>query len=107
MTVLIYQSGLLATDDADIGKAGPVGLFLIVSLLVAVFLLGRSMRTHLRRVPLEFPDTGPAARRADSEREVFDGEVLDRSEDLPGSRGDDPDRPRRPRSSPKDDDSGR
>jgi len=47
--------GLLAGEE-DIGKAGPVGLFLIVSLLIVVFFLGRSMRTHLRRVPLEFPD---------------------------------------------------
>lgn len=55
-------SSVLAAND-DIGKAGPFGLFLIVSLLVAVLFLGRSMRTHLRRVPLEFPEPDPSADR--------------------------------------------
>lgn len=73
--------------DDDIGKAGPVGLFLILSLLIVVFLLGRSMRTHLRRVPLEFPDPAESTRRSDdgaaadssestSEDQARDGEII-------------------------------
>ena len=47
----------------DVGKAGPLGLLLIVMLLIAVILLGRSMGRHLKRVPRSFdpedqvPDT--------------------------------------------------
>jgi hypothetical protein len=41
----------------DVGKAGPLGLLLIVVLLIAVALLVRSMTTHLKRVPSSFdPD---------------------------------------------------
>jgi hypothetical protein len=47
----------------DVGKAGPFGLLLIVLLLIAVLLLGRSMGRHLKKVPRSFdpadqvPDT--------------------------------------------------
>ena len=80
MTKALTAIGLLAAEE-DIGKAGPVGLFLIVSLLIVVFFLGRSMRTHLRRVPLEFPDQtkpqpdGPESRILDDG--VIEGEILD------------------------------
>lgn len=41
----------------DIGKAGPLGLLLIVLLLVAVALLVKSMSGHLKKVPRTFdPD---------------------------------------------------
>ena len=41
----------------DIGKAGPLGLLLIVVLLVAVVVLVKSMSGHLKRVPPSFdPD---------------------------------------------------
>jgi hypothetical protein len=41
----------------DVGKAGPLGLLLIVVLLIAVALLVRSMSTHLKRLPPSFdPD---------------------------------------------------
>ncbi|MGY5884521.1 hypothetical protein [Modestobacter lacusdianchii] len=53
----------------DVGKAGPVGLFLIVVLLVAVILLGRSMGRHLKRVPRSFD---PADRVPDSPAELVD-----------------------------------
>ncbi len=96
MTAQIGLAAVLATEDADVGKAGPFGLFLIVSLLIAVFLLGRSMRTHLRRVPLEFPDTSPEARRtseqAASDAEVLEGDVLE-GPDPPGARGRGSERP--------------
>ncbi|WP_222265458.1 hypothetical protein [Modestobacter marinus] len=47
----------------DVGKGGPFGLLLIVLLLIAVLLLGRSMGRHLKKVPSSFdpadqvPDT--------------------------------------------------
>jgi hypothetical protein len=41
----------------DIGKAGPLGLLLIVLLLIAVAVLVKSMAGHLKRVPRSFdPD---------------------------------------------------
>ena len=46
----------------DVGKAGPLGLLLIVLLLVAVALLVRSMTTHLKRIPKSFD---PADRAVD------------------------------------------
>jgi hypothetical protein len=49
----------------DVGKAGPLGLLLIVLLLIATALLVRSMSKHLKKVPrsfepedrVEIPDT--------------------------------------------------
>jgi hypothetical protein len=38
----------------DVGKAGPIGLALIVALLIAVALLVKSMSRHLKRVPRSF-----------------------------------------------------
>lgn len=96
MTHGLTTIGFLAAEE-DIGKAGPVGLFLIVSLLIVVFLLARSMRTHLRRVPLEFPDQtkplpdGPGPRVADDG--VIEGEILDRPADGQRGDGDGPQRP--------------
>ena len=41
----------------DIGKAGPLGLLLIVLLLIAVSLLVKSMAGHLKKLPRSFdPD---------------------------------------------------
>ena len=58
---------LLAAEEPqlpeDVGKSGPLGLLLIVLLLIAVILLGRSMGRHLKKVPRSFdpvdqvPDT--------------------------------------------------
>ncbi len=90
----------------DIGKAGPVGLFLIVSLLIVVFLLARSMRTHLRRVPFEFPDntssTGPdpSEPAAPDDRVIegeVEGEIVDRPADARKSAEREPRRPDTPR----------
>ena len=38
----------------DIGKAGPLGLLLIVVLLIATALLVKSMSGHLKRLPRSF-----------------------------------------------------
>ncbi len=38
----------------DVGKSGPLGLFLTLVLLLAVVLLVRSMGRHLKRIPPSF-----------------------------------------------------
>ncbi|MCW2584375.1 MAG: uncharacterized protein JWQ53_3165 [Klenkia sp.] len=44
----------------DVGKSGPFGLLLVVVLLVAILLLGRSMGKHLKRLPRSFePEEAP------------------------------------------------
>jgi hypothetical protein len=51
--------------DTDKGKGSPIGLFVVLVLLVAVYFLYRSMNKHLRRVPPTFDqpagDLGKAA----------------------------------------------
>ncbi|MGV0849781.1 hypothetical protein [Mycolicibacterium phlei] len=54
----------------DFGKASPIGLLIVVLLLIAVFLLVRSMNKQLRKVPKSFDDvgqdaTGPGPETAD------------------------------------------
>lgn len=80
-------AGLLATAE-DVGKAGPIGLFLILSLLIAVLLLGRSMRTHLRRVPTEFPPPQPPTQPGPAHPQpgmqpppVIEGDIVDEPPD--------------------------
>jgi hypothetical protein len=46
----------------DVGKSGPLGLFLLLVLLVAVALLVRSMNRHIRRLPRSFDDAGDGPR---------------------------------------------
>ncbi|MDQ4037771.1 MAG: hypothetical protein M3313_05350 [Actinomycetota bacterium] len=97
MTAGLQIIGPLAGEE-DVGKAGPVGLFLILSLLIVVFFLGRSMRTHLRRVPLEFPDPtssrpseGPDASGQDAGG--AEGEIVERPDGRPRRRDGRPDEP--------------
>ena len=57
----------------DVGKAGPLGLLLMIVLLIVVLLLGRSMGRHIKRVPVSFdPDEQPVA-VPDSPAELIDG----------------------------------
>ncbi|CCH86445.1 conserved protein of unknown function [Modestobacter italicus] len=63
----------------DVGKAGPLGLLLIVVLLVAVVFLGRSMGRHLKRVPRSFD---PADQVPDTPAELIDVPARDPGEDL-------------------------
>jgi hypothetical protein len=62
---------VLAADQLpeDIGKAGPLGLLLIVLLLIAVAFLGRSMAGHLKKVPTTFD---PSAEVPDTPAELVD-----------------------------------
>ena len=52
----------------DVGKAGPFGLLLIVLLLIAILLLGRSMGRHLKKVP---PSFDPADQVPDTPAELM------------------------------------
>jgi hypothetical protein len=53
----------------DVGKAGPLGLLLIVLLLIAVVLLVRSMTGHLKKIPSSFD---PADQVPDTPAELVD-----------------------------------
>jgi hypothetical protein len=63
----------------DVGKAGPLGLLLIVLLLIAVILLGRSMGRHLKKVPRSFD---PADQVPDTPAELIDPPARDPGEAL-------------------------
>jgi hypothetical protein len=69
--------GVLAAEEQlpeDVGKSGPLGLFLLLVLLVAVALLVRSMNRHLRRLPRSFDDDsdGPRVVVPDTPAELVD-----------------------------------
>jgi hypothetical protein len=74
---------LLAVDQQqlpeDVGKSGPLGLLLIVVLLIAILLLGRSMGRHLKRVP---PSFDPADQVPDTPAELIDPPRRDPGEEL-------------------------
>ena len=65
----------------DIGKAGPLGLLLIVLLLIAVALLVKSMAGHLKRVPRSFDPDDAVPEVPDSPAELVEpapgSELLD------------------------------
>ena len=87
----------------DVGKSGPLGLLLTVVLLIAVFLLVRSMTTHLKRIPPSFDPVEPGEQVPDTPAELFEPqpgqEVLDtlrrapRAIEPPRHDDDRPDRP--------------
>ncbi len=57
----------------DVGKSGPLGLFLILVLLLATALLVRSMGKHLRRLPRSFDeDDGPRVVVPDTPAELVE-----------------------------------
>ena len=66
LTLLAVQQ---PQQPEDVGKAGPLGLLLIVVLLIAVLVLGRSMGRHLKRVPRSFD---PADQVPDTPAELID-----------------------------------
>ncbi|MFP5372487.1 MAG: hypothetical protein ACLGI3_17295 [Actinomycetes bacterium] len=61
-----------AQQPEDVGKAGPIGLLLIVLLLIAVALLVRSMTTHLKRIPPSFDPIVDDVRVPDDASELVD-----------------------------------
>ena len=69
-------TALLAAEPQlpeDVGKSGPLGLFLILLLLVATALLVRSMSGHLKRLPRSFDeDDGPRVTVPDTPAELVE-----------------------------------
>ena len=55
----------------DVGKAGPIGLLLIVLLLIATAFLVKSMNRHLKRVPRSF-EPEPQIAVPDDAAELFE-----------------------------------
>ena len=56
----------------DVGKAGPLGLLLIVVLLIATALLVRSMSKHLNKLPRSFDAAEPQIEVPDTPAELLD-----------------------------------
>ncbi|HEV2885770.1 MAG TPA: hypothetical protein VGX49_02565 [Jatrophihabitans sp.] len=52
----LHAAAVLAASDK--GKGSPIGLFVVLLLVIAVYLLYRSMTGHLRRLPEKFPGYG-------------------------------------------------
>jgi hypothetical protein len=52
-------------DTRSGGLAGPMGLFIIVLMCIAVVMLIRNMNKRLRRLPDSFPDAEAARREAE------------------------------------------
>jgi hypothetical protein len=52
-------------DTRNGGLAGPMGLFIIVLMCIAVVMLIRNMNKRLRRLPDSFPDAEAARREAE------------------------------------------
>jgi hypothetical protein len=71
-----YSDALLAAAEdqlpEDVGKSGPLGLFLIVVLMIAVALLVRSMTTHLKRIPPSFDEPAGDVHVPDDASELVD-----------------------------------
>ncbi len=59
------------STGAEFGKAGPIGLVIVLLLLIAVILLIRSMNRHMRKLPASFDAESatppPAESRPDAE----------------------------------------
>lgn len=73
----VYESGMVTAesggggiyfgDDRSGGLAGPTGLFIILSMAVALILLIRNMNKRLRRLPASFEDQEPDAPQSGQE----------------------------------------
>jgi len=67
-----FAAATLAASDT--GKGSPIGLFVVLLLVIAVYLLYRSMTGHLRRLPEKFPGYDSAVDGADPDgRPSLDG----------------------------------
>jgi hypothetical protein len=55
---------------SDTGKGSPIGLFVVLLLVIAVYLLYRSMTGHIRRLPEKFPGYGAADEAAGPDADI-------------------------------------
>lgn len=72
LSVALAGQVLAGQAPQDVGKSGPLGLLLTVCLLIAVFLLVRSMSRHLKRIPSSFAPADPARQVPDTPEELFE-----------------------------------
>jgi hypothetical protein len=71
MTDLLVLAAEQQPDD--VGKAGPLGLLLVVLLGIAIVLLVKSMSRHLKRIPASFDaDDRPQVVVPDTPAELVD-----------------------------------
>jgi hypothetical protein len=78
-------TGLAAAGDQlpeDVGKAGPLGLLLIVLLLIATAFLVRSMTKHLKRIPPSFDEQAPQVVVPDTAEELLDESATPGADDV-------------------------
>jgi hypothetical protein len=68
----------------DVGKAGPLGLLLMIVLLIVVLGLGKSMGRHIKRVPVSFDPADQPVTVPDSPAELIDGPQAARPAPQPG-----------------------
>jgi hypothetical protein len=50
---------VIVVAAAETGKAGPLGLLVLLLLIIASYLLFKSMSRHLRKVRQEWPENQP------------------------------------------------
>lgn len=103
MTIAAWATNalVLAADQEpkgpEFGKASPLGLLIIILLLVAVFLLIRSMNKQLKKLPESFDTEHPEADQAFDEGTEASAADEPEGESSPvedaESRGDKPDGP--------------
>jgi hypothetical protein len=58
---------MIGLAAAESGKAGPLGLLVLLLLVVATYLLFKSMSRHLRKVREEFPEQPPRTQPPDED----------------------------------------
>lgn len=75
------------TKGPEFGKASPIGLLVIVVLLVATFLLIRSMNKQLRKLPPTFDEQHPEADQAFDEGTDTVDDMAVTSSDVPTGDG--------------------
>ena len=71
LSAVLAGQVLAGQAPEDVGKSGPLGLLLTVVLLIAVFLLARSMSRHLKRIPPSFDPVEPGPQVPDTPEELF------------------------------------
>jgi hypothetical protein len=69
LTVLAAEQEQL---PEDVGKAGPIGLALIVALFIATLLLVRSMGRHIKKLPRSFDPEDQPIEVPDTPAELID-----------------------------------
>ena len=69
LTVLAAEQEQL---PEDVGKAGPIGLALIVALFIATLLLVRSMGRHIKKLPRSFDPADQPVEVPDTPAELID-----------------------------------